>query len=185
MFVACKSSTQDPAAATKAFYEALANKDYDKAKQLATTDSKTMLDLIKSMGEMGAEIKESKEDLEKIKTAVYTTDHVEGDKATVRVKFGSEENIVKLKKEEGAWKVALDKESLKETIGESTNESAEEIQEALKSAGKELENLDDSIASALKEAGAVLKSDSLKQAIEKAGEVLKKTGEALQEANKQ
>ncbi len=182
---ACKGPAQDPADAAKGFYEAIAKKDFDKAKQLATKDSKTMLDLIKSMDEMGGNIKVSYEDMEKMKTAIYTTDKMEGDMATVRVKIGNDENIVKLKKEDGLWKVALDKESLKETIGESGQESVGEIQDALKNVGKELENIDDSISDALQQAGEVLKSDSLKQALDKAGEALKKTGEALQEASKQ
>jgi hypothetical protein len=159
---ACKDSKDDPATAAKAFYEALARKDFDEAALFATKDSKTILELIKSMNEMGAGVGTGNEDFEKLKTAVYTNDHSDGDKATVKVKIGEEENIIRLKKEDGAWKVAFDKESLKETIRDNSNETGEQLREALDNAASELNNLDDSIDKALEETGNAPKSDSVK-----------------------
>ncbi len=165
VILACSSPKEDPVAAAKAFYEALAIKDFKKAKQLATRESKTMLDLIESMSQMGADVKAEEEDLQKMKEAVYSNAEINGDMATVRVKMGEEENTVKLKKEEGTWKVALDKESLQETMNEKTGESMEDFNDAMENAANELEKA----------------GDNLGQVLEKTGEALKKAGEAIKE----
>jgi uncharacterized protein YfeS len=167
IILACQSQKDDPVASAKAFYEALAKKDFKTAKQFATKDSKTMLELIESMSQMAADVKTEQDDWEKMKNAVYSNADIEGDRATVTVKIGGEENLVKLKKEDGTWKVALDKETLQETIEEKSGGSTEDIDRALDSVSKELENAGDSIG----------------KAMEETGEKLKKAGEALQQEN--
>lgn len=163
LVIGCKNNQDAPAAAAKTFYDALAKKDFTKASEFATKNSKTMLELIQSMSEMGAEVAGNK-DMEKMKTAIYSTDKIEGDKATVRVKYGETEDIITLKKEEGAWKVALDKESLQETISEKSSGSGDKIQKAIEDASIELEGMSDSLAKSLEKVGDAPKSDSLKKA---------------------
>ena len=123
LVVACNTPKEDPAAAVKAFYDALAVKDFEKARQYATQESKTMLELIESMSQMAAGIMSEDDDFEKMKKAIIGPAEIEGDKASVKVQIGEEETIVKLIKENGEWKVALDKETLKESLEEKSNES--------------------------------------------------------------
>jgi predicted small secreted protein len=90
LLAACSGAGSDPKVAAKAFYEALGKKDYDKAAQYATKDSKTLLDLIKSMSEMGGQmnVETDMTSEEKIKNAVYSTAEIDGDKAVVKVSTG-------------------------------------------------------------------------------------------------
>jgi hypothetical protein len=117
--------------------------------------------------------------------AVYEDAVIEGAKAIVSVSLGAESQRIKLKKEDGSWKVALDKDMIKEKVAEEAGTSVNEINQSMDAAAKEMENfITDSIKAALQEASKEMGSDSLRKVINKAGEVLKKTGDALQEASK-
>lgn len=187
LLIACTSTPEDPKNVAKTFVEAFAAKDYDKAAQFATKDSKTLLDLLKSMEEMGNSMDFffSGPNGVNPEEAVYDKAVIDGDKAMVSVSFGAEPQTIKLKKEEGSWKVALDKDMLKEKVAEEAGTSVDEINQSMDDAGKELENfITDSLKAALEKASKEMGSDSLRKVIDKAGEVLKKTGDALQEASK-
>jgi len=114
----CSSAKEDPKAAAKSFFEAFAKKDFDKAAQFATKDSKTLIDLMKSMEEMGnsMDISAFGLDMESINNAVYENAAIDGNKATVSVSLGNQSQIIKLIKEEDGWKVAVDKDAIQERV---------------------------------------------------------------------
>jgi hypothetical protein len=187
LLVACTPTTEDPKNVAKSFVEAFAGKDYDKAAQFATKDSKTLLELLKSMEEMGNSMDFFFSGPNRVnpEEAVYEDAVIEGAKAIVSVSLGAESQRIKLKKEDGSWKVALDKDMIKEKVAEEAGPSVNEINQSMDAAAKEMENfITDSIKAALQEASKEMGSDSLRKVINKAGEVLKKTGDALQEASK-
>jgi hypothetical protein len=187
LLVACTPTTEDPKNVAKSFVEAFVVKDYDKAAQFATKENKTLLEMLKSMEEMGSPMNFflAGTTVDQLKNAVYENAVIDGDKATVNVSVGAESQSVKLIKEEGAWKVALDKDMLKEKVAEEAGTSVNEINQSMDAAAKEMENfITDSIKASLQEASKEMGSDSLRKVIDKAGEVLKKTGDALQEASK-
>ncbi len=185
----CTPAAEDPKVAAKSFFEAFVAQDYNKAAKFATKDSKTLLDLLKSMEELGNPmdlfpVAASKENLEKI---VYGDPVIDGDAATVAMTFESETQTIKLLKEEGAWKVALDKDMLKERLSEKEVGTLNEINGSLEDAAREIESLSsDSLSEKIKQAAKEIKDggDTLRNTLQKAGEVLKKTGEALPEATK-
>ena len=105
------SSAGDPKTVLTNFFDAMAKKDITAARNLATTDSKPIFDML----EMGMQMKdntiEEKPDEQFDKSKMKMSEaKIEGDKATVNVKElqnGESINFV-LKKEAGAWKVAMD-----------------------------------------------------------------------------
>ncbi len=187
---ACTSNQGDPKAVAKNFFEALENKNWDEAAKYTTSDSKTAIELVKSIAEMGKAIggdPAAKEEPEaKKEEVVYGEAIIDGDNATVPFTVNGETNDIKLKKEDGVWKVAFDKNTLKQTAAEKSGKSVEEINRELNEAGNELQKLNtDSLQKALNKAGELLQSDSLRKAMDKAGDVLQKVGEAMQEASKE
>ena len=110
----CKTESGDPKAVLNSFFEAMAKKDIAAARKLATADSKSMFDLM----EMGMKMKDTMNDqsmdqFDKNKMEIGEA-KVEGDKATVNVKEkknGESVNFI-LRKEGGAWKVAMDMSTL-------------------------------------------------------------------------
>jgi hypothetical protein len=137
----CKTSGGDPKAVLTSFFDAMAKKDIDAARKLATADSKSMFDLM----EMGMKMADTamddqvKEKFDRSKME-FGEAKIDGDKATVNVKettSGESMNFI-LKKESGSWKVALDMNALMSMGTEKMKEkgmSAEEIgklQEELK-----------------------------------------------------
>ncbi len=106
----CNSTGGDPKAVLTSFFDAMAKKDIAAARKLATADSKSMFDLM----EMGMKMKDTMNDqgmdqFDKGKMEIGEA-KIDGDKATVNVKeikSGEAVNFI-LKKESGAWKVAMD-----------------------------------------------------------------------------
>lgn len=187
---ACSSNQGDPKAVAKNFYEALENKNWDEAAKYTTTDSKTAIELVKSIAEMGKAIggdpaANEPSDKEKPKVT-YGEAVIDGNNATVPFTINGETNDIKLKKEDGVWKVAFDKNTLKQTAAEKSGKSMDEINRELNEAGEELQKLNtDSLQKALNKAGEMLQSDSVRKALDKAGDVLQKVGEAMKEASKE
>ncbi len=137
----CKTSSGDPKAVLMSFFDAMSKKDIEGARKLATTDSKQMFDLM----EMGMKMADSsaddqvKEKFDRSKMQ-FGDAKIDGDKATVNVKeikSGESMNFV-LKKESGAWKVALDLQTLMSMGSEKmkekgmTPEDMNKMQEELK-----------------------------------------------------
>ncbi len=106
----------DPKNTLLAFFDALGKKDIEGAKKLATTDSKSMLDMIQMA--MNSAKESPGDDMDKFdKMRMEFGDAtIQGDKATVPVKDkkSGEMTSFTLKKESGAWKVAFDKSTMME-----------------------------------------------------------------------
>lgn len=112
-FTSCNSGGGDPKSVLISFFDALGKKDIAAARKLATTESKSMLDMMEMALKMseGKDAKDDKYDKDKME---FGEPKIEGDKATVAVKekgTGKTTNFT-LKKEGGAWKVAFDKASM-------------------------------------------------------------------------
>jgi nitrogen fixation protein FixH len=166
VLAACSSTGGgDPKSVAKSFFEALRMMNMDEAAKYATKDSKGMLDMMK-MGMTMAPVNQDslKEEVAKQKVE-FGEPIINGNEATITVTVdGKDKTDFKLKKEEGQWKVAFDKNTLMKTGMEKIKEggaSEQELQEAEK-------------------AMEMLNSDSLKDAMKAAaGEALKKAGEQL------
>ncbi|MEO6539682.1 MAG: hypothetical protein ABIN74_01780 [Ferruginibacter sp.] len=111
----CKTDAGDPKSVLTGFFDAMVKKDIAAARKLATADSKSMFDLM----EMGMKMADTamddqmKEKFDRSRME-FGEAKIDGDKATVNVKetkSGESMNFI-LKKESGAWKVALDMTSM-------------------------------------------------------------------------
>lgn len=110
LMMSCKSGGGDPKIVLTDFFTALSKNDMVKARSLSTSDSKSLLDM------MEMAMKTDANETEKFNPATmqFGEAKIEGDKATVPVKetTSGETMNYTLKKEEGSWKVAFDKNSL-------------------------------------------------------------------------
>lgn len=115
LFKSCTNGLgSDPKAALLTFFEALGKKDMEKARKLATADSKSMIDMIETGMKMSKDPKEMNMDKFDKNKMEFGNAVIDGDKATVQVKekgSGEMTNFT-LKRESGAWKVAFDKSSM-------------------------------------------------------------------------
>lgn len=112
MFIltACGNS---PSAVTEDFFSALADLDFEEAKELSTGDlRKSMLDSEEKMAKLSDEeqeafkkIMEKRFKIDKLKDLEVISEDIDGDKATVKVKCDGEEGSITLKKVDGDWKV--------------------------------------------------------------------------------
>lgn len=110
--VSCKGDADAPKAAAASFMKALMSKDIDGAAQFATKDSKPSLDNLKDVMTMAnGKMKELGFDKEwKNVKVTYGEPKIEGDDAKVSMLVdGKEEMSISLRKENGSWKVAMDK----------------------------------------------------------------------------
>jgi len=107
----CGGNSGDPKAVAEDFLKAVAEQDYETAKELGTVQTGQLLSMIESMSAMipQEEQEASKEDIKSLKmgdveidgdnaVVYFTTDKKEGDK-------------IDLKKVDGDWKVDMKKES--------------------------------------------------------------------------
>jgi len=155
------SSSNDPKSVAKNFFEAIKTMNIDEAAKYATKDSKSMLDLMKMGMSMAPKNMDSvKAEMDKHKIE-YSEPVINGDEATITVTTdGKEKTDFKLKKEEGLWKVAFDKNSLMKTGMEKMEEHGASDAE-MKEAQEALKNLNaDSLKNAVEEANKAL--DTLK-----------------------
>ena len=169
--VACSSmGGNDPKAVTQKFFEALKTMNIDEASKYATKDSKSMLDLMKMGLSMAPKNMDSlKAEMGKQKIE-YGEPKIEGDMATITVTTdGKEKTNFKLKKEDGQWKVAFDKNSMMQSGMEKMEEkgaSPEEMKQA-------------------EDAMKMLNSDTIKNALNEAGKGLEQAGKTLDSLTKQ
>lgn len=168
--VACKGGGGDPKSVAKNFFEALKTMNIDEAAKYATKDSKSMLDLMKMGMSMAPKNMDSlKTELSKQKID-YSDPVINGDEATLTVTVNEKEKTdFKLKKEDGQWKVAFDKNSLMKTGMEKMEEKGASEAE-MKEAQEALEQLN---------------SDSVKEQIKGAGKALEEAGKTLDSLGKQ
>jgi uncharacterized membrane protein YvbJ len=112
--VACGgASASSPTAMVKASILATKNKDAEAVKKLLTNNSLKMLEEGASQSAMTVDefIKSGKAAPE-LEVSEYRNEKVEGDSASVEVKYGSEWQKIYLAKEGGQWKIAFDKGGL-------------------------------------------------------------------------
>lgn len=150
LMFSCKTNSGDPKMVLSSFMEALAKKDMEAARKLATTDSKTMLDMM----EMGMK-NEKSTDSKKYDMAnmEFGEPKIDGDRATVPVKEKTSGETINyaLKKENGAWKVAFDKASLMGTVTDKLSEKGMDMKGAMDSLSKGMEKIKDIDMDSLKE----------------------------------
>ncbi|MCF6366392.1 MAG: DUF4878 domain-containing protein [Bacteroidales bacterium] len=110
MFSCGGGSSDNPADVAKDFLTALAEQDYDTAKDLGTEETGQLISMIEGMAAMipAEEAEAGKEDIKTLKMGEVTED---GDKATVKYSTDKEgEKTVDMEKVDGKWKVAMKKE---------------------------------------------------------------------------
>lgn len=171
-----RSSGGDPKKIAQAFYEALDSRDYEKAKSMATKESQNGLDLLNTMYTAGKAFtgNNNQEPPKKADKLEWGDAIIEGTTAVVPLKVNGENRDIKLKQEEGIWKVAMDKNNMNKTGLDSAALQVEPpTEEELKQA---LEGLENGAIKGLEN----INRDSLNKALEKAGKVLQQAGEALQ-----
>lgn len=158
--IGCKSGGGDPKAVLISFFDALAKKDIAAARKLATTESKSMLDMME-MGMKNASDSKDQDKYDKSKME-FGEPKIEGDKATVAVKEKTtgESTNFSLKKEDGAWKVAFDKASMMQMGMDKMKESG--ASDSLNQAVDKLKDMNmDSVKDAMKKGIEAL--DSMKE----------------------
>jgi hypothetical protein len=155
----------DPKSVAKKFFEAFKTMNMDEAAKYATKDSKGMLDMMK-MGMSMAPVNQDSLKKEMDKQKIEFSDAViNGDAATVSVTVdGKDKTDFQLKKEDGQWKVAFDKNTLMKT-------GMEKMQQK----GASQEELDE----AKKAMDLLQNKDSLGKIMEQAGDAMKEAGKAL------
>jgi hypothetical protein len=165
IFTGCKTNESDPSQTLKSFLEALEKKDFKTAKQFATDDSKSLLDIL----EMGSTL--SKEKTEPIKgtslsNLKFDEPIISSDKANITIHNTEKDQspiTFTLKKINKEWKVAFDKSTLigmgMEQLNESTKEKSIEMNKALDEIKKiGLDSMQRSIDQEMKKLDTVLES---------------------------
>lgn len=110
LLFACGKS-DSPSSITEKFLAAIAKADYDEAKTFGTDDTDRLLNMMSGFKKMGAEpfMSDAKFDV--------VDESITGDEAKVTVKVDGKpkEMIFNLQKENGKWKVAMNKETINES----------------------------------------------------------------------
>ncbi len=125
---ACSKGAATPTAAVKGYYEAAKNKDYAAAKKYLSASTITLMEVgSKKMGKSPEEaFKESSAETKMGTMPEVSNEKISGDTATVDVKAEGQSVTMPLVKENGEWKLAIDKlftnlsNSLEETRKPST-----------------------------------------------------------------
>lgn len=161
MFVGCKTGGGDPKTVLSQFFTALSKKDMASARNLATTESKSLLDMMEMA--MKTDTKETdKFDLTKMQ---FGEAKIEGDKATVPVKETTSGETLNytLKKEGGSWKVAFDKSSMMTMGMDKMKEQGVNVSDSIGNVLDELKHLDnDSLKEKMMEGMKALDSAGIK-----------------------
>lgn len=107
----CKKNTSDPGKVTLKFLNAIQHSNYTEAKKYATKDSKAMLDALAAFQKM---LPESSQ--EKFKNGKIAITQIERKDSLAVVTYRSDKDTtrktLKLKMQDGKWKVAFTKETV-------------------------------------------------------------------------
>lgn len=181
-FSGCNAGGGDPKSVLVAFFDAMSKKDFVAAKKLATKDSESMFSLM----EMGKNMAKSndKDDMnfDKSKTEIGEA-KIEGDKATVAVKDKEKNESINflLKKEDGAWKVAFNKEWISQMAMQKMGEKGMDMNSLMDTVSNGMDKIKDinvdSLTNAMKEAGE--KIDQNKEKIEEAAKKLEEAAKKM------
>lgn len=161
-----KKSDENPRVVVINFFDAIQKKDIDAAKDLATADSKSMLNIIDMALKVKSDFKLDEFDQSNME---FSEAKINGDNATVSVKekTSGEATNLSLKRENGEWKVAFDLSSLME-MGV----------EQMKNSGN---GITDSISNSFDQ----LNIDSIEKEMEKGMKKLEENKEKIEEAVKE
>lgn len=144
LLTACNSggSSDDPKQVLMAFFDALQKKDMKTAKELATPESAQMLGFME-MGMNDPKAADAKDEFDKSKME-FGEAKIDGDNAKVPVtnKEKKETTNFPMKKVNGKWKVAFDKNSMMEMANEKAKEEGINLQDTVNAAMKEMKNMD-------------------------------------------
>ncbi len=134
----------NPEDVVKEFYAALESKDFDKAKSLATDESAQVIDLMAKAPDMG----QNDSKLEKVEC------NVTGETAVCKCyEEGAEEaEDMKMKKEDGAWKVSMSKTDMMEGAMDGLGDmDMDNVMENVDAGLEQLEGAGDKINQALED----------------------------------
>ena len=108
----CNSETQKPEIVVASFFDALSKQDFETAKSFATKKSESVLDMINLAANF--QIQKMDSSMFDKSRLQFGTPKIEGDSAIVEVSIKNSNEFIplKLKKEDGDWKVAFDAETL-------------------------------------------------------------------------
>lgn len=147
--VSCKGGgANDPKSVAQSFMDALKKKDFDGAAKYATKESKSALDMMKSAMKMAESLGGKNDDMDidkqwKGKKVEYGEPKINGEEATVSIMVdGKEDMPISLKKEDGTWKVAFDKNTLMKTGAEKMKESSNDMNNSMQQADSALKSID-------------------------------------------
>lgn len=159
-----------PKAVLEKFLSAIGKKDMDEAKKYVTKDSEAFVNMIKMGISMAGD---TENEIYKEEDIIIGDAIIDGDKATIPVtnKNNEDKSNFILKKENGKWKVAFNKESMMEMSGQKLEDTD------LKDLQEEFSTED------MKAATEALKNMS-KEDIEKANKVLDSMKTMYEELNK-
>lgn len=108
----CNSESKKPEVVIESFFDALKNQDFETAKELSTKESESVLDMINLATNFQIQkIDSSMFDKSRLQFGIPK---IEGDSAIVEVSIKNSNEFIplKLKKEDGDWKVAFEAETL-------------------------------------------------------------------------
>jgi hypothetical protein len=156
--VSCGAGGGDPTDVAKKFFTAMSAKNIDEATKYATKDSKSMLDMVKLGMNMG-DSSNKNNDFD-MGDAEFSAPKINGDEATIMVKSKKDTDGTEftLKKEEGSWKVAFDKNTLMKIGMKKMGDKKEEIKEAFDSAGTKINEAIDTLKNSTEKVNAILDS---------------------------
>ncbi len=108
----CNSETQKPEIVVESFFDALSKQDFETAKELSTKKSESVLDMINLA--VNFQLQKMDSSMFDKSRLQFGTPKIEGDSAIVEVSIKNSNEFIplKLKKEDGDWKVAFDAETL-------------------------------------------------------------------------
>lgn len=155
--VSCGAAGGDPADVAKKFFAAISTKNIEEATKFATKDSKAMLDMMK----MGMSMADSSknEDFD-MKDAAFGAPKINGDEATIVIKSKKDPEGTEytLKKEEGSWKMAFDKNTVMKIGMKKMGDKKEEIKNALDTASSGIKEAIDTLKNSSEKVNALLDS---------------------------
>lgn len=109
-FSACGGSSDNPQDVAKDFLKALADKNYDKAKDLGTENTSMMIGMIESMAKMAPDSLQKDEDAD-MDAIEWGDTKIDGDSATCFYSTpDKKDQKLDLKKVDGKWKVDMKKD---------------------------------------------------------------------------
>jgi hypothetical protein len=140
--IGCQSNSSDPTSALKSFLEAVENKDFASAKQWATDESKSLLDLL-AMANPSNSKDSALTQSATVQNMIFGKPNIQGERATISVQQKENQKPVTftLKQIDNNWKVAFDKNTLLGMGMEQINEKGAMKKDQLDNALNEIKKI--------------------------------------------